>query len=118
LTVLNACCDKCETDFYNGGMRMEIVVMHAKVGKPLTIAFVNAGPNQFSAFHIVGSLIHDAQASGNPNNHLYDVHTYTVAPGDGALFTVVFHKAGTYTYLSHVMTEMEKGAVAKITVSP
>jgi nitrite reductase (NO-forming) len=36
----------------------------AKVGKPLYIAFVNAGPNVFSAFHVVGTVFDDVEATG------------------------------------------------------
>lgn len=92
--------------------------LRAKVGQPFRISFVNAGPNEFSAFHIVGTVLADVQPSGSPEDHLRDVQTYTVAPGDGALITVVFHKAGTYTFVSHSMAQMEKGAMGKIVVSP
>lgn len=92
--------------------------LHAKVGVPITIAFVNAGPNEDSSFHIVGSLFDDAQASGNPENNEYHVQTYEVSPGNGALFTVTFHQAGTYSFLTHVVKDAEKGAMGQFVVSP
>lgn len=91
--------------------------LSAQVGKPLRIAFVNAGPNLFSAFHIVGTVIADAQASGNPRNNLYDVQTVTVAPGDGAMFTVRFAEPGLYPFLSHDMLEYSEGAAGLIRVN-
>ncbi|MDQ0191063.1 multicopper oxidase domain-containing protein [Alicyclobacillus cycloheptanicus] len=91
--------------------------LEAKVGQPLTVAFVNAGPNDFSAFHVVGTILRDVQASGNPNNHLYDVQTYTVAPGDGALIHLEFNAPGTYAFVSHSMSQMEKGAMGEFNVT-
>ncbi|MCL6443970.1 MAG: multicopper oxidase domain-containing protein [Alicyclobacillus sp.] len=90
--------------------------LQAKVGQPLYIAFVNAGPNLFSAFHIVGTVLGDVEASGNPLNHLYDVQTYTVAPGDGALFKVTFNAPGIYPFVSHSMASADKGAMGEIDV--
>ena len=87
-----------------------------KVGQPIAVAFVNAGPNEFSAFHVVGTILRDVQASGNPQNNLYDVQTYTVAPGDGALIHLQFDMPGTYTFVSHSMSSMDKGAVGQFKV--
>ncbi len=92
--------------------------LHAKVGVPITIAFVNAGPNEDASFHIVGSIFDDAQASGNPENHLYHVQTYEVSPGNGALLTVTFRQAGTYPFLTHVVRDAEKGAEGEFVVTP
>ncbi len=89
----------------------------AKAGQPVTVAFVNAGPDDFSAFHVVGTILRDVQASGNPKNNLYDVQTYTVAPGDGALIHLEFDKPGSYAFVSHSMSQMEKGAIGKFDVT-
>jgi nitrite reductase (NO-forming) len=92
--------------------------LHAKVGAPITIALVNAGPNNDSSFHIVGSIFNDVEASGNPANHEYNVQTYEVSPGNAALFKVTFKQAGTYPFLTHSMRDGEKGAEGQIIVSP
>lgn len=84
--------------------------LKVKVGEPITVAFVNAGPNEFSAFHVVGTVLRDVQASGNPQNHLYNVQTYTVAPGDGALIHLRFDQPGRYPFASHDMQQHQKGA--------
>ncbi len=80
------------------------------VGTPFSVAVVNAGPNDFSAFHVVGSLLRDVQASGNVRNNLYDVQTYTLAPGDAALIHLKFTKPGLYPFVSHAMDQFGKGA--------
>ncbi|MCL6631466.1 MAG: multicopper oxidase domain-containing protein [Alicyclobacillus herbarius] len=91
--------------------------LRAKVGKPLTIAFVNAGPNEVSAFHIVGSVLSDVEASGNPKNHFYDVSTQAVVPGEGVLIRVTFQQPGTYNMVTHVMRDADKGATGSIVVT-
>ena len=80
------------------------------VGTPFTVAVVNAGPNDFSAFHVVGSILRDVQASGDPRNNLYDVQTYTIAPGDAALIQLEFNQPGEYSFVSHAMNQFGKGA--------
>lgn len=87
-----------------------------KAGQPITVAFVNAGPNLFSAFHVVGTTLRDVQASGNPKNNLYDVQTYTVGPGDGALIHLKFDKPGVYAFVSHSMSSFGKGDLGKFDV--
>ncbi|MDP4107154.1 MAG: multicopper oxidase domain-containing protein [Bacillota bacterium] len=88
-----------------------------KTGQPITVAFVNAGPNEFSAFHVVGTILRDVQASGNPQNHLYNVQTYSIAPGDGALIQLKFEVPGTYSFVSHSISSMDKGAVGQFKVT-
>lgn len=89
----------------------------AKVGNLITVACVNVGPNDFSAFHVVGTILRDVQASGDPRNNLYDVQTYTVAPGDGALIHLLFDEPGTYAFVSHAMSQMGKGAMGRFDVT-
>lgn len=88
-----------------------------KVNQPISVAFVNAGPNEFSAFHVVGTVLRDVQATGNPKNNLYDVQTYTVAPGDGALIHLEFDRPGVYPFVSHVARSMAKGAKGEFKVT-
>lgn len=80
------------------------------VGTPFTIAFVNAGPNDFAAFHVVGTVLRDVEASGDPRNNLYDVQTYSVAPGDACLIHLKFQQPGDYAFVSHAMNQFGKGA--------
>lgn len=91
--------------------------LHAKVGQTVTVAFVNAGPNEWSAFHVVGTVLRRVEASGNSKNNLYDVQTYTVAPGDGMLATLQFSAPGLYSFVSHAMSSFDKGAIGKFSVS-
>ena len=44
--------------------------MDAKPGERVRIYFVNAGPNEFSAFHPIGEIWDNVYESGNPANKL------------------------------------------------
>ena len=115
-SVLN---DPPNSMVFNGEVNQYIAhPLQVKVGEPVTIAFVNAGPNHFSAFHVVGTILRDVQASGNPENHLHDVQTYMVAPGDGALIHLEFGTPGIYAFVSHDMSAMSKGAKGFFQVTP
>ncbi|MHB1684370.1 MAG: cupredoxin domain-containing protein [Bacilli bacterium] len=110
------------------------------VGKPFTIAFVNAGPNESSAFHVVGSTLRTVDLSGNPADALHDVQTVDVPPGDGILVTLQFAQSGAYPekspqayfssrllvarsamkvypFVSHDMRQFARGAVGRIVVA-
>lgn len=88
-----------------------------KTGQPITVAFVNAGPNEWSAFHVVVTVLREVRASGNPANNLYNVQPYTVAPGDGALIHLEFDQAGVYVFVDHSMAAFDKGAVGRFDVT-
>ncbi len=88
----------------------------APLNKPFTVAVVNAGPNEFSAFHVVGSILRDVQDTG-PANNLYNVQTYGIPPGGGALIHLEFNQPGKYTFVSHVMSQFARGDVGVFAVT-
>ena len=51
--------------FVTGGGKLD-----AKPGERVRIYFVNAGPNEFSAFHPIGEIWDNVYESGNPANKL------------------------------------------------
>ena len=103
---------------FNGQVdRMVSHPLRATVGRPLTIAFVNAGPNESSAFHVVGSTLRTVDLSGNPADALHDVQTVDVPPGDGILATLTFAQPGVYPFVSHDMRQFARGAMGHIVVT-
>ncbi|MCL6452396.1 MAG: multicopper oxidase domain-containing protein [Alicyclobacillus sp.] len=92
--------------------------LHVRAGQTISVAFVDAGPNDWSAFHVVGSILREVEASGNPANRLTDVQTASVAPGDGILLTLRFPQPGTYTFTTHSMRDAAKGAMGSFVVTP
>lgn len=99
--------------FVTGGKPLE-----AKPGERVRIYFVNAGPNEFSAFHPIGEIWDQVYESGNPSNKLNGVQTYVVGPGSAATFDVVAESGGAYPLVTHSLTGALRGAIAVLVVSP
>ncbi len=78
---------------------------------PVRINLVNAGPNNFSAFHVVGTIFDEFQPDGHPGQFTTGVSTQTIAPGGGGVFELRFAETGRYPFVSHLMRDMEKGAM-------
>jgi nitrite reductase (NO-forming) len=90
----------------------------ARPGQLIRLYVVDAGPNRWSSFHVVGTLFSTVEASGNPANQLHGVQSYSIGPGDAAMFELTIPQAGTYPFVDHSMADMMMGAVGLIKVSP
>jgi nitrite reductase (NO-forming) len=99
--------------FVTGGKALE-----ATPSERVRIYFVNAGPNEFSAFHPIGEIWDNVYESGNPANKLNGVQTYVVGPGSAATFDVVVESAGAYPLVTHSLTGALRGAIAVLLASP
>ncbi|WP_447972295.1 multicopper oxidase domain-containing protein [Nitrospira sp. Kam-Ns4a] len=99
--------------FVTGGKPLE-----AKPGERVRIYFVNAGPNEFSAFHPIGEIWDTVYESGNPANRQIGVQTAVVAPGSAATFDLVVESPGAYPLVTHSLTGALRGAIAVLVVSP
>lgn len=99
--------------FVTGGGKLD-----AKPGERVRVYFVNAGPNEFSAFHPIGEIWDNVYESGNPANKLTGVQTYVVGPGSAATFDVVVESAGAYPIVTHSLTGALRGAIAVLLASP
>jgi nitrite reductase (NO-forming) len=82
-----------------------------KVGEKIRVHLMNAGPNHFSAFHVVGTLFDHVWVDGNPDNELHGIQTWTVAPGEGCTFDFTLSDPGNYPMVSHSFADPTKGAV-------
>lgn len=91
--------------------------LKVKVGERVRIYVVDAGPDHFSAFHVVGTVFDRVEADGNPGNVLRGVSTYTLAPGGAAVFETHFDDPGRYPFVTHSMGDVAQGAVGIIEVS-
>ncbi len=82
----------------------------AKVGELVRIYLVNAGPNRWSSFHVIGGIFDRVYPAGNFQDVLRDVSTYSVGPGQGSIFDIVFTEPGTYAFVDHSVKNMTVGA--------
>ncbi len=99
--------------FVTGGKALE-----AKPGERIRIYFVNAGPNEFSAFHPIGEIWDTVYESGNPANKQVGVQTHVVGPGSAATFDLVVESPGAYPIVTHSLTGALRGAIAVLVASP
>jgi nitrite reductase (NO-forming) len=83
-----------------------------KVGEPIRIFVVNAGPNTWSSFHVVGAIFDAAYVNANPANKLVGLQSITIGPGDGACVEFVLRERGVYPAVNHAFGHAQHGAIA------
>ncbi len=89
----------------------------ARAGQRIRIFIVNAGPTEFSAFHVIGAIFSDTYADGNPANHMVGNQTVTVPPGGGMVVELTIPQAGLYPFVTHSFADVGKGALGVIKVT-
>lgn len=94
--------------------------LEVEEGDRVRLFVVNAGPSLRSDFHVVGAVFDRVLPSGNPDESLQSVQTWTVPAGGGAVFETVFERGasgeGVYAFVTHAFADAEKGAVGLIKV--
>ncbi len=88
----------------------------ARPGDLVRLYVVNAGPSLWSAFHVIGAIFDKVYPDGDAAHALTGVSTYTVGPGEGAVFDLTLDEAGHYPFVDHSMAHMEIGAVGVLAV--
>lgn len=83
-----------------------------KAGVPVRIFVVNAGPNVWSSFHVVGAIFDNAYINANPANHLRGLQGITIGPGDGACVEFTPEEPGEYIAVNHAFGHATHGAMA------
>ncbi|MDA8352311.1 MAG: multicopper oxidase domain-containing protein [Firmicutes bacterium] len=91
--------------------------LKAKAGERIRIYFVNAGPNEMSSLHVVGTTLDRVYVDGDPRNSLNGVQTVTVSPGGGTVVEFEVDEPGEYTIISHQLNQFSKGAKAILKVT-
>ncbi|MEW9625370.1 multicopper oxidase domain-containing protein [Rhodanobacter geophilus] len=82
----------------------------AKPGDLVRLYVVNAGPSLWSAFHVIGAIFDKVYPGGNPAQAIDGVSTYSVGPGEGAIFDLRLDEPGKYPFVDHAMAHMQLGA--------
>ncbi|HYV94914.1 MAG TPA: hypothetical protein VE978_24280, partial [Chitinophagales bacterium] len=88
--------------------------LNAKAGERVRMYVLNAGPNLFSAFHVIGTLFDLVWMDGNPQNVLHGMQTVSLAPSSGAIVEFILPEKGIYTFVDHSFAKATKGAVGQI----
>ncbi|MGH8124526.1 MAG: multicopper oxidase domain-containing protein [Rhodanobacteraceae bacterium] len=82
----------------------------ATAGKRVRIYLVDAGPNLWTSFHVIGAVFDKVYPGGDPAQALSDVSAYTVGPGQGAIFDLVMADVGKYSFVDHDFAHLMIGA--------
>lgn len=85
--------------------------IRVRVGEPLRLYVVNAGPNRASAFHVVGAIFDRVYQDASLTHYLEGVQTYSVPVGGGAILETRLVEPGIYPFVSHAFADATKGAV-------
>jgi len=83
----------------------------AKVGERVRLYVVNAGPSEFSAFHVIGTIFENAYADGNPANVQHGMQTVTIPPGGAYTVEFTIPNEGSYAFVTHSFADVNRGAV-------
>lgn len=83
-----------------------------RVGEPIRIFVVNAGPNVWSSFHVVGAIFDRAYINAHPKNELVGLQSITIGPGDGASVEFTLEEPGEYVAVNHAFGHAAHGAIA------
>jgi nitrite reductase (NO-forming) len=95
----------------------------AKAGERVRIWVLDAGPNKASSFHVVGTqfdtvfkegdyLLRDGGSTGTGGSQSLDLQ-----PAQGGFVELTFPAAGDYSFLTHIMSDAEKGATGTFHVT-
>ena len=92
--------------------------LRVKVSELLRLYVVNAGPNRFSSFHVVGGIFERVFVDGSAASPLAGVQTVAVPVGGGSIFEIRLKQPGTYPFVTHAFADATKGAVGVFAAEP
>jgi nitrite reductase (NO-forming) len=98
--------------------------LEARVGERVRVWVLDAGPNRPGSFHIVGGqfdtvyfegeyLLRDGGSTG-----VGGAQALALQPAQGGFVELVFPEAGNYPFVTHIMSDAEKGASGVFAVTP
>ncbi len=92
----------------------------AAVGERVRIWVLAAGPNRGTSFHVVGGVFDTVWAEGDyrlrPGSG--GAQTLGLSAAQGGFVELTFNEAGHYPFVTHVMSDAERGAHGMIAVGP
>jgi nitrite reductase (NO-forming) len=93
--------------------------LRVQVNDSVRIFFGEAGPNDFSAFHMIGSMFDTTYLYGDLTDPpLHNLQTVPVPPGSTAMMEFAAMFPGNYSLVDHQITNaLDKGALAVLNVT-
>jgi nitrite reductase (NO-forming) len=80
-------------------------------GERIRAFVLAAGPNTWSAFHVVGTIMDRVWIDGNPANEQVGLQSLNLSASQGAIAEFRLDEEGTYPFVTHDFTNAAKGAV-------
>ena len=92
--------------------------LRIKKGERVRVFVQNAGPNRWSAFHVIGALFDPVFLEGiYPENLTRGSQTLNLAPSQGAVVEFTVEEEGSYPFVSHDFHDHVKGAFGLFTTN-
>jgi nitrite reductase (NO-forming) len=88
----------------------------ATAGERVRLYVVDAGPDLWSSFHVIGAVFDKVYPDGDPAHAQSGVSTYSVGPGAGAVFDLTLSEPGNYPFVDHDMAHATIGAIGVLQV--
>lgn len=85
--------------------------IHVKTGARIRLYFLNAGPNNATSFHVIGTIFDKVWMEGNPANKFEGMQAVYLGPAQGAIMEFVLPEKGRYTFVDHSFADAEIGAM-------
>lgn len=100
---------------FNGKLGQYIAhPLKAKVGERIRFYVLNAGPNNATSFHVIGTIFDKIWLDGNPANELKGMQSVFLGPASGAIIDFILPEKGSYTFVDHSFADAELGARGEI----
>ncbi len=84
--------------------------IHVKAGEKIRLYLLNAGPNNATSFHVIGTILDKVWFDGNPKNEMEGMQAVYLGPATGAVVEFVLPEKGKYTFVDHSFADAEMGA--------
>lgn len=95
--------------------------LEARVGERVRVWVLDAGPNRPSAFHVVGGqfdTVYHEGAYSLPAGSSGGSQALGLLPAQGGFVELAFPESGTYPFVTHAMSDAERGASGAFAVTP
>lgn len=97
---------------FNGKPAQYVVnPIRVKAGERIRVYLLNAGPNNATAFHVIGTILDKVWIDGNPHNEMQGLQSVYLGPASGAIVDFILPEKGIYTFVDHSFADAEMGAI-------
>ena len=100
---------------FNGKVGQYVInPLKVKAGERIRLYILNAGPNNATNFHVIGTILDKVWLDGNPKNELTGMQSVYLGPASGAIVEFVIPEKGNYTFVDHSFAYATMGAIGSI----